>query len=96
MAREEHKSDKRPAKRHLKGLTVHKADDGGFVHEHHYQGERGRPDTSSYGGYSPDLEDVLQHVQDHLGPQADDQDQTPAPDQGGGAAPAQDAGPAPQ
>lgn len=80
MAKEEKK------KKELKGITHHKAEGGGFVHEHHYKGEKGEPDHSTFGGFSPTLADLHQHVDDHLG-DAPEQAQEPEGDEGGGAAP---------
>ena len=76
-------------RKHLKAITTHKAHDGGFVHEHHYEDAAGNHSTE-YGGVSQDMADLHQHMDDHLGPDADAQ-QAEAPDQGtpdqGGAAP---------
>lgn len=88
------KSEHGGKKKSLKAITHHKAEGGGFVHEHHYEGDDGK-DKSVFAGFSPDLEDVHQHIDDHLGPQAEEQpdeqqppDQGAAPpDQGGGGAP---------
>jgi len=80
---------KKSAKKKLKGLTHHIAEDGGYVHEHHYH-----DGTSAFGGYSPTLEDVHQHIDDHLSPEglAGGGAQEPEGDEGagggGGAPPA--------
>lgn len=83
---EKEKSEKKAKK--LKAITHHKAEGGGYVHEHHYEGEKGGPDTSTFAGFSPDLADVHQHIDDHLGPPqggADEQAEAEAPQGGAGA-----------
>ena len=72
MAKEKkHEGDgKKASKKKLRAITTHKAEDGSFVHEHHYRDEEGK-DSSSYGGVSSDLADLQQHMADHLGPDAD-------------------------
>jgi hypothetical protein len=88
MAKEEKKPEgKKGKKKHLTGIMTHKAEDGGFVHEHHYKDEDGN-ESKSFGGVSADMDDLQQHMQDHLGPQATtgDDEESGAPP-GAGAAP---------
>jgi hypothetical protein len=67
MAEKEKSKKTKAPKKKLRAITHHIAEDGGFVHEHHYHGN---PPTSSFGGYSENLADLHQHVDDHLSPEA--------------------------
>lgn len=60
---------KKPKKR-LRGLMTHIADDGSFVHEHHYEDHKGHRLPPSYGGVSQDMDDLHQHMDDHAAPAA--------------------------
>jgi hypothetical protein len=84
MAKEKKHESGGKKKKHLTGITTHKADGGGFVHQHHYQDEDGNPQPDSYGGVSTDMADLQQHMQDHFGPDAD-QGGGEQPDDGSGA-----------
>jgi len=92
--KEKGKKSEHKGKKKLKGVTHHLAEDGGVVHEHHYE-----DGTSTYGGYSPTLEDVHSHIDDHLGPEmastapAQEPEGDEGPGGGGGAAPPQAGGP---
>lgn len=57
-------------KHKLKGIHTHVADDGGFVHEHHYEDDKGHALPLRFGGVSENMEDLHQHMDDHLGPEA--------------------------
>jgi hypothetical protein len=92
------KAGSKAPKKKLRAITHHIAEDGGFVHEHHYHGN---PPTSSFGGYSENLADLHQHVDDHLSPEAmgqgdgggDGGGEAPEGGAGGGEAPPQGGGP---
>src|SRR5579862_5333996 len=89
MAKEKHES--KGKKKHLVGITTHKTDQKGVhVHEHHYRDEEGK-ESSSYGGATMDMADLHQHMDDHLGPEAEGEGA--APDAGAGAAPGGAGGP---
>lgn len=75
-------------KKHLTSIHTHKAHDGGFVHEHHYRDDEGNQ-SSAFGGVSSDMADLHQHMDDHLGPGADQGE----PDQDDQAAAAAQPGP---
>lgn len=85
--------DKKP-KHKLKSIHTHVADDGSFIHEHHYEDAKGNPMPPRFGGVSEDMGDLQQHMQDHLGDQGEEQpedegDQQPgAEEQPGGGEPA--------
>lgn len=88
MAEKEKKAKTKVPRKKLKAITHHKADGGGFIHEHHMEDEAGNK-SSSFAGFSPDLADVHQHIDDHLGPDAEAAEQGPeeAGAPGGGGAP---------
>jgi hypothetical protein len=80
MAKEEHKketgsegkgkeSGKKP-KLKLRAITTTKADDGSYVHEHHYEGKGGEHHPPRFGGTSSDMKDLHDHMEDHFGDQA--------------------------
>jgi hypothetical protein len=71
--KEEHKgkeAGKKP-KMKLHAITTTKADDGSFVHEHHYQGKNGEHHPPRFGGTSSDMKDLHDHMEDHFGDQAE-------------------------
>jgi hypothetical protein len=97
MAKEEHKketgsegkgkeSGKKP-KLKLHAITTTKADDGSYVHEHHYQGKNGEHMPPRFGGTSADMKDLHDHMEDHFGDQAEgnQEEEGDQPDQGEGA-----------
>jgi hypothetical protein len=101
MAKEEHKKEitsegkgkesaKKP-KMKLRGIMTTKADDGSFVHEHHYEGKGGEHHPPRFGGTSSDMKDLHDHMEDHFGDQAESNDEAdgPQPDEQQGAAPAE-------
>lgn len=82
MAKEKH-DGKHGKKKHLTAITTHKTDQPGVhVHEHHYEDEAGNK-SSSYGGVSQDMADLHAHMEDHLGPDAEEQAEA-SPDAGAG------------
>jgi hypothetical protein len=94
----EHKSGdggKSGKKKRLTGLMTHVADDGSFVHEHHYRDHKGQPLPPSFGGVSTNMEDLQQHMQDHLAPASEDAQQAQGAPEGGddSEAPAAGGGP---
>jgi hypothetical protein len=106
MAKEEHKKEitsegkgkesaKKP-KMKLHAITTTKADDGSFVHEHHYMGKNGEHHPPRFGGTSSGMKDLHDHMEDHFGDQAESNDgeegEQPDQEQGGEAAPAPQAG----
>lgn len=76
-----------PKKKHLHAITTHKADDHTVVHEHHYRDEEGNSLPPSYGGVSTSLDDLNQHMADHMGDHFE-QDQEPEPQDESASAPA--------
>jgi hypothetical protein len=90
-------------KKHLVSIHTHRVrgkdgkvdPEGGFVHEHHYEDAKGEKSGPHYGGVSTDLADLQQHMQDHFGPDAEQQEpdqddaEAAAPAAGAGAPPAQ-------
>lgn len=105
-AKEEHKketgsegkgkeSGKKP-KLKLHAITTTKADDGSYVHEHHYQGKNGEHQPPRFGGTSADMKDLHDHMEDHFGDQAEGNDaeegEQPDQEQGGEATPPQQSG----
>lgn len=64
----ESKSGERKPKHKLKSIHTHFTDDGGAVHEHHYEDHRGNPMPPRYGGVSSTMEDLHDHMDDHAGP----------------------------
>lgn len=92
-AKHESKGAKKRMK--LKSIRTTRADDGGFVHEHEYEDHNGHGTPPRFGGVSSNMEDLHDHMDDHFGEGAEQDDQGPQADngqQGEGAAPAQ-AGP---
>jgi hypothetical protein len=83
-------------KKKLHSIRTTRADDGGFVHEHEYEDHNGHKEPPRFGGVSSDMQDLHDHMDDHFGEGAEQDDQGPQPDNGqqgtGPAAPAQ-AGP---
>lgn len=101
MAKEEHKkeigsegkgkeSSKKP-KMQLHAITTTKAEDGSYVHEHHYMGKNGEHHPPRFGGTSSDMKDLHDHMEDHFGDQAESNDgeegEQPDQEQGGEATP---------
>lgn len=91
----EKKGNKKP-KLKLHAITTTKADDGSFVHEHHYVGKGGEHHPPRFGGTSTDMQDLHDHMEDHFGGGAEQQEdgEDAEPEQGGAqgapaAAPAQ-------
>jgi len=82
MAKEKKHEGKDAKKKHLHAITTHKAEDGTAVHEHHYRDEEGK-ESSSFGGVSTNLDDLQQHMADHMGDHFQDQQQQPDPAAGG-------------
>jgi hypothetical protein len=97
MAKEEHKkeigsegkgkeSGKKP-KKELHAITTTKADDGSFVHEHHYKGKGGEHEPPRFGGTSSNMADLHDHMEDHFGDQAEsnegEEGEQPDQEQGG-------------
>jgi hypothetical protein len=86
MAEKEKKASKdKKGKKHLRAITTHRAEDGGFIHEHHYTDADGQALPPSYGGVSSDMDDLHQHMQDHFGgdeENPDEQDPEAQPQQG--------------
>lgn len=64
----EHEGAKKP-KHKLRSIHTHFTDDGGAVHEHHYEDHKGQPMAPRYGGVSSDMADLHQHMDDHAGPE---------------------------
>jgi hypothetical protein len=89
----EHKGGDKKPKHKLRAIHTSVADDGGFVHEHHYEDHKGNPMPPRLGGVSSDMEDLHQHMDDHLAPGgaqgdpqgAEDAEAQPAPAQAAGA-----------
>lgn len=87
----EHKGGERKPKKRLRGIMTHIADDGTFVHEHHYEDHRGNRLPPTFGGTSSDAEDLHQHMDDHAipaaaelgGGQQDEEEPAAQPGQGG-------------
>lgn len=90
----EHKAGKKEGKKHLRAITTHKADDGSFVHEHHYTNHKGEALPASFGGVSTDMDDLKQHMEDHMSPEADQGGEDEQADEG--AEPQPGAAPGPQ
>jgi hypothetical protein len=72
MAKEKEKEKpeeggKKP-KHKMRSIHTHFTDDGGAVHEHHYEDHKGNPLPPRYGGVSSDMDDLHQHMDDHAGP----------------------------
>jgi hypothetical protein len=67
----ESKPETKAAKKILRSILVARADDGGFVHEHHYEDDKGTPDAPRYGGVSTSMEDLHRHMDDHFGEPAE-------------------------
>lgn len=99
MAKEEHKKEvgseghgkaKKP-KLKLHAITTTKAEDGSYVHEHHYMGKSGEHHPPRFGGTSASMDDLHDHMNDHFGDQAQGNEETdePQPDEQEGAAPAE-------
>lgn len=94
MAKEKEKhAAAKHGKKRLHAITTHKADDGSFVHEHHYRDQDGA-DSKTFGGVSADMADLHQHMDDHLGPDAEQAQADPNAAPGGpGGAPGGQGGP---
>ena len=87
---------KKGKKKHLTAITTHRADGGGFAHEHHYTDEDGNKLEPSFGGVSSNLDDVHQHIDDHFGDGIGDAEPEAPADGGAAAGPAAGgAGPTP-
>jgi hypothetical protein len=84
MAKEEAKKESGGKKPKLKlhGIMTHKADDGTYVHEHHYVGKNGEHHPPRFGGTSSNMKDLHDHMDDHFGDQAEsnDEENGPQPD----------------
>lgn len=97
MAKEEKKEhgggEKKP-KHKLKSIHTHFTEDGGAVHEHHYEDHKGNPLPPRYGGVSSDMADLHQHMDDHAGPQMNAQEETEPTDAVEPEAPGEAAAPA--
>lgn len=71
MAKEEkkeHEGAGKKAKHRLRSIHTHFTDDGGAVHEHHYEDHKGNALPPRYGGVSSDMQDLHDHMNDHAGP----------------------------
>jgi hypothetical protein len=75
----ESKPESKAAKKILRRILTARADDGGFVHEHHYEDEKGTPDAPRYGGVSTSMEDLHRHMDDHFGAGAEGTETQEAP-----------------
>jgi hypothetical protein len=81
MAKEhEHSGGGKKRKLHLASIHTHRAQDGGFVHEHYHEDDQGNRTGPHFGGVSTNLDDLQQHMTDHFGPD------TAQPGDGSGAA----------
>lgn len=81
---------KRKKKKHLHKVITTRAGDGSFGHEHIYKDspddeQEGKP---VFAGTSQSMDDLHQHMDDHLGPQEQAQGGEPDGDEGGGGQPA--------
>jgi len=77
---EHHKKAMAPKGAELHSITTRKLHDGTFAHEHHYQDKNGLPHPKTHEYSSADIEDVKDHMQEHMG----GGDAQPAGDQGEG------------
>lgn len=81
-------------KKHLHGITIHKTEKPGeHVITHHYKDHEGNSLPDTFGGAATDMQDLHDHIDDHLAPEAEaaaPQQQEPPPAQG---APAEAAAP---
>ncbi len=75
----ESKAETKAAKKKLHAILTTRADDGGFVHEHHYRDDKGTPEAPRYGGVSTSMADLHAHMDDHLGAQAEGTETQEAP-----------------
>jgi len=90
-AKEEHKKEvgsegkgpkAKKEKLKLRAITTTKADDGSFIHEHHYEGKDGQRHPARFGGSSSNMQDLHDHMEDHMGGgegQGDDGDEGSEP-----------------
>lgn len=67
----ESKGESKADKKKLEGIFTRRADDGGFVHEHHYRDASGQPEAPRFGGVSTNMADLHSHMDDHFGEAAD-------------------------
>lgn len=82
MAKEHERAHEGTHKKKLRGITIHKTDKAGeHVIEHHHEDHEGKR-SSKLATATTDMEDLHQHIDDHIGPDAEDADQQP---QGEGA-----------
>jgi hypothetical protein len=68
---EEEKHEEKKPKHKLVSMHIHKADDGGHVIEHHYEDHKGHAMPPRFGGATSSMEDLHQHIDDHMGPESD-------------------------
>lgn len=85
MAKEAEKHGGKKPKHKLRGITIHKTDKAGeHVIEHHYEDKDGNKMPSRLAQATSGMDDLHQHVEDHLGPEAEADDEQ-QPGAGGGA-----------
>jgi hypothetical protein len=87
MAKKEAEHRGKKPKHKLRSMTIHKTDKAGeHVIEHHYEDHDGNKLPSRLAQATTGMDDLHQHVEDHLGPEAEaDDEQQPG---AGGAQPA--------
>jgi hypothetical protein len=63
----EHKGGAHPKGAELHSITTRKLHDGTFAHEHHYKDKNGLPHHMTHEYSSADINDVKEHMQEHMG-----------------------------
>ena len=63
----EHHKAAAPKGAELHSITTRKLHDGSFAHEHHYKDKHGLPHHVTHEYSSADINDVKDHMQEHMG-----------------------------
>jgi hypothetical protein len=72
MAKEHERHEGAHKKKTMHGMTIHKTEKPGeHVIEHHYEDEDGKR-SSKLATATTDMDDLHQHIDDHMGPDAED------------------------